>query len=356
MEEIAELFVELLRTHDRVSLPGMGAFVAVTQPASMLAGRIAPPSKKVAFLRSETWNDGLLEQLYAARHRLSAEEAREQLRSIITDIRYGLDANGKFALPGFGTLKQTASRDLTFSLNKNVNLQDDSYGLDEIPIASTTPETRTKPKKNTKAKAIADNDFNIPTGDEAADGGDNDSERPEGRNSASLLLFGMMLVAIVAVVVVIWLRSGGPENGVEAMINSSANVEQKPAPASKKPASAPAPPAADEPAADEPEEEYIVYEPKTPPAPATTKPAAAKTKGGKECEFCTVVASFPQMEQARLSVKRYEAQGYAPVIKDNGKGYFRVALGCYSSYDVAKKQLNDIAATIRDAWILEDCK
>jgi len=136
-------------------------------------------------------------------------------------------------------------------------------------------------------------------------------------------------------------------NNVDAMFASPpASVAQKPASASATPALS---------AADEPEE-YIVYQPKTPAAAAPAKAVAAKPKGGKECEFCTVVASFPQMEQARIVAKRYTAQGYAPAIKDNGKGQFRVALGCYSSYDVAKKQLNDIAATIKDAWILEDCK
>ncbi|MDR1022074.1 MAG: SPOR domain-containing protein [Prevotellaceae bacterium] len=330
MEEIAKLLVELLRTHNRVSLPGMGAFVASPQAAIIDKGRIMPPTKKVAFVKAETWNDGLLEQLYAKRHGISAEEAEARLHRIIADIRLELDSGGKATLPGLGTLRQTAARDVSFGLAKNLNLQRDSYGLDEVKIDSD------KAPKKTKRKKIA----------------------PASRknNISLLVLLFIVLAAIAALALFLLLSRARDKDSIESLILTQNNPQPTLSDAS--PAQA-----ADENYPDEAEQPALP-EAEQPALPEADRPTPAaeqqlqqpQQQAPPRCEFCTVVASFNTLEGARIKAQRYKDMGYKSRVVNGGNSRYRVMLGCYSTLDAAKKGLSETFKFVKDAWILEVCE
>ncbi|MDR1342581.1 MAG: SPOR domain-containing protein [Prevotellaceae bacterium] len=323
MEEIAKLFIELLKTHSRVSLPGMGAFVASPQAAVIENGRIMPPTKKVAFVKAETWNDGLLEQLYAKRYGIGVEEACERLHRIIADIRFELDSSGKVTLPGLGTLKQTAARDVSFGLAKNLNLQKDSYGLDEVKIApDKTPEKVEKVEK--KVSSISKN--NVPL----------------------LMLLFIILAAIAALTLFLLLSRTRDKDNVEALLLMQDSLP--PALSGASPAQA-------------------VHEAEQPALPEADRqvPAAQQQQQQQQrqqqqqqatqrCEFCTVVASFNTLEGARIKAQRYKDMGYKPRVVSSGNSRYRVMLGCYSTLDAARKGLNETFKFVKDAWVLEVCE
>lgn len=326
MEEIAELFIELLKKHDRVSLPGMGAFVASPQAAVIEKGKIIPPSKKVTFRKSETWNDGLLEQLYAERHGLGMEKAREELYRIIADLRFELDANGKVALPRLGTLRQSASREVSFVLAKSLNLHKDSYGLDEVKFTSNT-----EGKQGEKAGQASKID-NIPL----------------------FVLFCAMLAVISALVLFFLLNRIRSKDSVEALIGipdepqqelSVGLPEQDVDGYSPDDVSPPAP-------EDAPENQPAPPEASTLPPEAEKAPPPANTR----CEFCTVVASYNTFEGARIRAEKYKNMGYNARVVESESNRFRVALGCYSTLGAAKQGIAEASKFVKGAWILEVCR
>lgn len=369
MEEIASLIVELLKKHSRVSLPGMGAFIASPQAAAIDTEKraIVPPSKKITFSKSETWNDGLLEQLYAERHRLDAEAARDKLRHLISDIRFELDSTGKVSLPGLGTLKQASARDINFGLNKNVNLQGDSFGLSDVKvdaIENLPGETEKEKTMATKSKK------NIPL----------------------LILLGAIALVIVGLLLFFALSGGrgsdeliapsaGPSTEevvqelIEEQLSESEGVmppeqrkEAEQQPAAKPQPSAPEkaqpakPQAAPKP---QPAKQQAAAKPQ-PAKPQAAKPQAAKQPAAKaepakapatpKCKYCIVAASFGTLDAAKQKAGELKGQGYKAEVVDSGNSRYRVALGCYPTRDQAKQEQAKMQKSYKDAWTLEVCK
>ncbi|MDR0414345.1 MAG: SPOR domain-containing protein [Prevotellaceae bacterium] len=314
MEEVAKLLIELLRANSRVSLPGMGAFVASPQAAVIDNGKIIPPTKKVAFIKTETWNDGLLEQLYAERHCVNIEVARERLHRIISNIRFELDANGKVTLSGLGTLRQTASRDISFGLAKNLNLQKDSYGLGEVKFPHYSSERGKKKASSVYSKS------NIPL----------------------LVALCIILSAIAALTLFLWLSRLRDKDNIEALIAMPDDAQ---------PEAIAAPPAQDV-----LEEFSNAHAQPSPPEEEHQAAATPHYEATPRCEFCTVVASFNTLEGARIKEQRYRSMGYKSRVVDGGNGRYRVMLGCYSTLEAAKRGLDETTKFVKDAWVLEVCR
>ena len=89
LQTLSRLIKDLITVNDRVSLPGMGGFVTEIAPSvfSDKAMVINPPFRRVLFRTSETWNDQLLENLYADEAEITLEEAADEIESFIKDFK-----------------------------------------------------------------------------------------------------------------------------------------------------------------------------------------------------------------------------------------------------------------------------
>ncbi len=334
MEEISELIVELLKMHNRVSLPGMGAFMASPQPAVIdkSAKTVTPPSKKITFSKSETWNDGLLEQLYAERRGMKPDEAREYLRHIITDIRFELDATGKITLPGLGTLKQSPARDINFGLNKNLNLKGDSYGLSEVKIEPGASALKAKKEKNIS------------------------SDTSSNKNRLLLILLGIMVVVITVLALLFYLgsRSDNGDDWMTPVEVSPVEVQvqqQLPAVPQVVESEVSAPQAEPQRVAQVPQQSPKVKS-VAPKKQQVTTPSPSSSR----CEYCVVANSFGTYEGAKQKSDSYRKMGYKSEVVSSSNNRYRVTLGCYASNDVAKLEQRKAQKLIRDAWVLEVCR
>ena len=322
MQEISELIVELLKTHNRVSIPGLGAFVATPQPAiiNKAAKSITPPSKKITFSKAETWNDGLLEQLYAERHGINLDEARDRLRHVIVDIRFELDAAGKLALPGLGTLKQSQARDINFGLDKNLNLKTDSYGLGEVKIEPSVGAFKVKKEKSVSSSATASN--NLP----------------------QLMLFGVMLVAISTLLLFLFLKHRHSKDDPTNPMQSSRQTAESTSAVEAAPLQEP---------------QRIVHTPQQPAKTPTTAPKPQPqpaTTSSSRCEYCVIATSLSTQESAVHKSNSYKQMGYKSEVIHSGGNRYRVALGCYRDGEAAKQELRKTQKFIADAWVLEVCR
>lgn len=133
---LSKLLKDLLMFNDRVSLPGMGSFITEIAP-SVFSDRalvIHPPFRRVLFRTTETWNDGLLEELYSKESSVSLDDAKTTIGKAVEGMREILNSKKVLALPEFGTMKATESGDLFFVLDKSVFIYPEVFGLEPINI------------------------------------------------------------------------------------------------------------------------------------------------------------------------------------------------------------------------------
>lgn len=96
----------LLLRHDCVIVPGLGAFIVSTAPATinMEMGMIVPPSRRLMFNQAVAIDDGLLANSYARKTGLSFEEARKALARDVAVIKDRLLRDRMLECGSIGTL------------------------------------------------------------------------------------------------------------------------------------------------------------------------------------------------------------------------------------------------------------
>ena len=140
---IGDLLAQLLRVHNRVSLPGLGAFITEYRPAAIIKNGkgLLPPEKTVTFHISELWNDGLLEKAFAAKAMISEEEAKKQIAQFVRELDTLLREGKRMEFPDFGAMRITADGDYFFKKDDDVNLLPESFGLLELDVTPLPKET-----------------------------------------------------------------------------------------------------------------------------------------------------------------------------------------------------------------------
>jgi len=133
---VSKLLVQLLQVHNRVLLPGVGAFIAEYQSAAIVndGKTLLPPSKSLIFRANEKWDDGFLEIALAQQDQISQEEAKQQLTQFTQEILSLLKEGNQVEFPDFGTLRKTSEGIYLFEKDADVNLLAASFGLPEIEM------------------------------------------------------------------------------------------------------------------------------------------------------------------------------------------------------------------------------
>jgi hypothetical protein len=133
-QKAAALITVLLREHNRVSLPGLGSFVAEDHaPKFTNQGRLLlPPLRVIRFSLSETWNDGYLEKVYA--QEIGDENlAKQEVTALARLIKDQLQSQGCFEFPGLGSMKRE-KKQLHFLKASNCDLHPEGFGLSPMAI------------------------------------------------------------------------------------------------------------------------------------------------------------------------------------------------------------------------------
>lgn len=137
--DILDYISDLLYDNDCVIVPGLGGFVSHYKPASLNGGvyiAFAPPSKNVLFNAKLAHNDGLLADYLAVQRGISFNEANEQLRQSVRQVKSSLKKGDKIKVQGVGTLHINASNSIEFEPSSGYNLLADSYGLPSFSVYS----------------------------------------------------------------------------------------------------------------------------------------------------------------------------------------------------------------------------
>jgi hypothetical protein len=133
---LSSILRELILEHDRVSLPGMGSFIAEMAPSvfSDRAMVIHPPFRRILFRTSEVWNDGLLESRYAAERGIKEQEASAEIAEFVKKLKAELNVAKSYKLPDFGSMRATEQNDYFFVAEKGLFNYLEGFGLEPINI------------------------------------------------------------------------------------------------------------------------------------------------------------------------------------------------------------------------------
>ncbi len=167
--DVAAAIRDLLFEHDEVVIPGLGAFEATYQPATVdhVQGHLMPPSRKITFNASLTIDDGRLAAWLIERYGLSANEAQEAIQQYVQEVKDRLARKESWELPHLGKLYRDFEGNYRFE-QRATRFQVASFGLPEFdarPVVAATPEAATSapaPKAETPQKDAPKKDTTAP--------------------------------------------------------------------------------------------------------------------------------------------------------------------------------------------------
>ena len=107
----------LVRSHDCVTIPGIGSFIAATLPALVDESRalFMPPTRYISFNSEINHNDGLIAASVARRDAISFEAATSRVEKAVEQMRRDLSQFRFIDFPGIGTLSLDAQGLLQFA-------------------------------------------------------------------------------------------------------------------------------------------------------------------------------------------------------------------------------------------------
>ena len=139
---LSKMIKELILDHDRVSLPGLGTFVAETVPASFTdkGYTINPPFRRMSF-RPGQEDDGLLSSLYASVNDVDEDVARVAMRDFVAGMKEVLEKKKTVVFPGLGRLRATKENNFFFVSDENLEIYPEGFGLEPVSL-KTHDETK----------------------------------------------------------------------------------------------------------------------------------------------------------------------------------------------------------------------
>lgn len=139
IESFTSCLEEFIMEHDRLLVPGLGAFTAGLQSATISDNgfTINPPYRKLEFIYGEDLGIGENEQydyLYSIKEKMDLEKVREELAEIISEIKREVEANSLVELPGLGKLRSLGDGHLFFVMDKDAQIYPEGFALSSVSL------------------------------------------------------------------------------------------------------------------------------------------------------------------------------------------------------------------------------
>ena len=134
---------ELILDQDRVTLPGLGSFVAEIVPASFSdkGYTINPPYRRL-FFRSRPDEGDELVDFYASSNKVEKEVAENIIKDFLSELKDVLHEKKTVVFPGLGRLRATKENNLFFVADEDLDIYPDGFGLEPVSLKThqETPE------------------------------------------------------------------------------------------------------------------------------------------------------------------------------------------------------------------------
>ena len=142
---LSKMVKELILVNDRVTLPGVGAFVAEMVPASFTdrGYTINPPYRRLVFRQGVSQEkDHLMADMYASANNIDREMAEKLLREFLKGMVEELRKRKMLVFTGLGRLRATRENNFFFICDENLDIFPEGMGLEAVSLKS-----HSKPKE-----------------------------------------------------------------------------------------------------------------------------------------------------------------------------------------------------------------
>jgi len=343
MNSIATHVEYLLRQHDCVIVPGMGAFLCNYAPAHFDAANglvLNPPGRKLAFNPMLSESDGVLVHSISRKEGISYENATRRLSMEVETLRHELDESGELAFGRLGTFHKGAEGQMCFMPNALPSLNGFFFGL--LPVTAVPIDERKESATAPYATAIVESAMKV-------------ANKRNWRAYASGIAASLAVAVTLAMFIMSPIHINKPtlEASIapvaaetdaldtEEHIRIANNPTEEVAAATNNIATTET--------ATEPVSASISDKPSTTTAETDkpiTKPSEVLMRFNNSDPFCVIVASFPSKGQAETYLRQHASQTLGILEKDNR---FRVYSATAATFKAANEQ--KLLSGQEDAWV-----
>lgn len=136
VQQLSQYLEDLLIDNDRVSLFGIGSFVAENSSAFFSGDgkSVFPPERKLTFKPSETWDDGMIAYLHQRKVGRDLGEVQQEMKNFAEQLQLELRTKKSLRIPGIGELKSTREGNLYFVVDPQLDIDTEGIGLQAIAV------------------------------------------------------------------------------------------------------------------------------------------------------------------------------------------------------------------------------
>ena len=144
--EINLIIRELLAKHNYISLPGLGSFVQMYEPAKPSADgkSFVSPKQSITFDSSRNFNDEAVENYLCEKSGIDHSSASKLVVEFINKIREDLDNGQDCVFENVGTLSKNKQGLVQFQQAKDLDSAISTYGLKDVDITITPKALKQK--------------------------------------------------------------------------------------------------------------------------------------------------------------------------------------------------------------------
>lgn len=330
MIELSRHIENLLLQHDCVIIPGLGGLITECVAARYVEEEhlLLPPYRSVGFRPDMTFPDGLLALSYMKAYDTGYPAAIRLVNAAVEQIKEKLREEGRFELPGIGTLTENAQGDYGFEPCEAGVVAPELYGLDAV--AATPREGAEAKQKGAKKIGVKRSErsytFSI---------------------SRELVNYSAAACAAIAFFV-LWSIPVNLDTQMRRQSSEAASpIEQFFTPSKRTTATETALPVQPKQTAEKP---AATAAPTTANAPQEKAQEAPAARG-----YVIVLASSITLRNAENFTARLKAQGYDEARPYKHGKMVRVVYGNYPTEDEAQQTLRSLRKNkdFCDAWVMK---
>lgn len=343
MNSIATHVEFLLKRHDCVVLPGIGAFLCNYVPAhfdTVDSQRLNPPGRSLAFNPALCQSDGLLASSVARKEQISYEVASRTVADEVEVLMHQLETGDEIAFGRLGSFRKGVEGQMMFEPADIPSINGFFYGLKPVAAVALQerPAAGTAPYAAAVAEAVAETSRR---------------GRRSWRTYAGGIAASLAVIATLAMFILHPIRTSNP--------TETASIAPVPEFETVQADFIAETPAADMISIPVPEQPVEVSEEKkfdteaeqstatlsaAENKPAVDEPVGIARRFNNSDPYCVIVASFPSREQARSFVDSHPGVTMGVLEKDNK---YRIYSATAPDYKAANEQKSIIGQS--DAWV-----
>ncbi|MBP5798071.1 MAG: SPOR domain-containing protein [Bacteroidales bacterium] len=201
MNRICNAISQLLYEHDKVIVPGLGAFLREDEGAqvNIVTNTFVKPSSILVFDAQQREDNDLIASFLTTNEGMAKEEARQLLAQFVSDCFADLKTGKEVHLTGVGTLTMGSQQQWIFQSDPDIDYNTDAFGLSDFSVTPVFTSGKQDDWKAQVAQQIKDKNTPMTVDSKRVRRNfemENDAPQPRRRGRGVLFtLLGLLLLA-----------------------------------------------------------------------------------------------------------------------------------------------------------------